>query len=67
MTTKENAIEQKLIEKLQDLKYTYRPDIRHNAALEHNFQQRIKDHKYSNVGTYTASNDEEILTNGSHP
>ncbi len=42
MTTKENAIEQKLIEKLQDLKYTYRPDIRHNAALEHNFRQKFE-------------------------
>ncbi|OQX11945.1 MAG: DEAD/DEAH box helicase [Thiothrix lacustris] len=42
MTTKENAIEQKLIEKLQDLKYTYRPDIRDNAALEHNFRQKFE-------------------------
>ncbi|MFZ1344380.1 type I restriction endonuclease subunit R [Thiothrix eikelboomii] len=42
MTTKENVIEQKLIEKLQDLKYTYRPDIRHNAALEHNFRQKFE-------------------------
>ena len=42
MTTKEHAIEQKLIEKLQDLKYAYRPDIRDNAALEHNFRQQFE-------------------------
>ncbi|HRJ51526.1 MAG TPA: type I restriction endonuclease subunit R [Candidatus Thiothrix moscowensis] len=42
MTTKENVIEQKLIEKLQDLKYTYRPDIRDKAALENNFRQKFE-------------------------
>lgn len=42
MTTKEHAIEQKLIEKLQDLKYTYRPDIRNQAALESNFRQKFE-------------------------
>lgn len=42
MTTKENEIEQKLIQKLQDLKYTYRADIRDKAALEHNFRQKFE-------------------------
>jgi len=34
----EQEIEQELIEKLRDLKYTCRPDIRDRAALERNFQ-----------------------------
>ncbi len=34
MTTKENKIEKRLISKLQELKYTYREDIRDKAALE---------------------------------
>lgn len=42
MTTKEHAIEAKLIEKLQDLKYTYRPDIRDKTALEANFRQKFE-------------------------
>jgi len=42
MTTKENEIEQKLIKKLQDLKYTYRDDIRDKSALEHNFRQKFE-------------------------
>ena len=42
MTTKENEIEQKLIQKLQELKYTYRPDIRDKAALEQNFRQKFE-------------------------
>ena len=42
MTTTENQIEQDLISKLEDLKYTYRPDIRDRAALEHNFRQHFE-------------------------
>ncbi len=42
MTQKESDIEQKLINKLEDLKYTYRPDIRDKAALEHNFRQKFE-------------------------
>ncbi|MFN4030234.1 MAG: type I restriction endonuclease subunit R [Acidovorax temperans] len=38
MSTTENQIEQALIEKLRELKYTYRPDIRDRATLEHNFR-----------------------------
>ncbi|MCF6260330.1 MAG: type I restriction endonuclease subunit R [Gammaproteobacteria bacterium] len=42
MTTKENQIEQSLIAKLKDLKYTYREDIRDKAALEQNFRQKFE-------------------------
>jgi len=38
----EQQIEQTLIEKLGDLKYTHRPDIRDRAALEQNFRERFK-------------------------
>jgi type I restriction enzyme R subunit len=38
----EQEIEQALIEKLGDLKYRYRPDIRDRAALEHNFRQHFE-------------------------
>lgn len=38
----EQEIEQALIEKLGDLKYTYRPDIRDRAALEHNFREKFE-------------------------
>ena len=42
MTTSEQQIEQALIEKLGDLKYTYRSDIRDRAALEKNFRQHFE-------------------------
>jgi len=42
MTTTENQIELDLIGKLQDLKYSYRSDIRDRAALEHNFRQHFE-------------------------
>jgi type I restriction enzyme, R subunit len=38
----EQEIEQSLIEKLGDLKYTYRPDICDRAALEHNFREKFE-------------------------
>ncbi|WP_308388300.1 DEAD/DEAH box helicase family protein [Acidithiobacillus sp. AMEEHan] len=38
----EQDIESSLIQKLGDLKYTYRPDIRNRAALEHNFRQHFE-------------------------
>ena len=38
----EHEIEQALIEKLGDLKYTYRPDIRDRAALEQNFRKQFE-------------------------
>ncbi len=42
MTT-ENQTEQGLIKKLQDLKYSYRPDIRDRDALEKNFREKFED------------------------
>jgi type I restriction enzyme R subunit len=42
MTTTESQIEQDLIAKLGDLKYTYRADIRDRAALEANFRQKFQ-------------------------
>lgn len=42
MTQKERDIEQKLIAKLEDLKYIYRPDIRDKAALEQNFRVKFE-------------------------
>ena len=38
----EQEIERALIEKLGDLKYTYRPDIRDRSALEANFRQHFE-------------------------
>lgn len=42
MSLKESNIEQDLIKKLEDLKYTYRPDIRDKAALEQNFREKFE-------------------------
>lgn len=41
--TKENNIEDSLIAKLQDLKYTYRPDISDRKSLEQNFRQKFNE------------------------
>ena len=41
MTTTESLIERDLIEKLKDLKYTYREDIRDRASLEANFRSKF--------------------------
>ncbi|GIV37618.1 MAG: DEAD/DEAH box helicase [Cyclobacteriaceae bacterium] len=40
--TKEQQIENSLIAKLTDLKYTYRPDIRDRASLEKNFREKFQ-------------------------
>ncbi len=40
--TKETQIEKTLIEKLTDLKYTHRPDIRDRNGLERNFRQKFE-------------------------
>ncbi|WP_165363940.1 MULTISPECIES: type I restriction endonuclease subunit R [unclassified Meiothermus] len=40
--TKESEIENALLEKLQALKYTYRPDIRDREALERNFREKFE-------------------------
>ena len=42
MSTTENQIELDLIAKLDDLKYTYRPDIRDRTALEANFREKFE-------------------------
>ena len=42
MTTSEHQIEQDLLAKLAELKYTYRPDIRDRAALEANFREKFQ-------------------------
>lgn len=40
--TREIQIEESLIAKLTDLKYTYRPDIRDKASLEKNFREKFQ-------------------------
>ncbi len=40
--TKEQQIENALIAKLQDLKYTYREDIRDKTSLEQNFREKFE-------------------------
>ena len=40
--TKETQIEDRFIEKLIDLKYTHRPDIRDRDALERNFREKFE-------------------------
>ena len=42
MTTTESQIEHDLIKKLDDLKYTCRPDIRDREALEQNFLEKFE-------------------------
>ena len=42
MYVKESTIEQELIEKLGELKYTLRPDIRDRAAMERNFREKFE-------------------------
>ena len=41
--TKENQIERNFINKLIDLKYTYRTDIRDRESLEQNFRQKFEE------------------------
>jgi type I restriction enzyme R subunit len=42
MQVRESTIEQELIAKLGELKYTLRPDIRDRAALEQNFREKFE-------------------------
>ncbi len=42
MMTTESIIERDLIAKLEELKYTHRPDIRDRAALEVNFREKFQ-------------------------
>lgn len=46
MKTRESDIEDFLIDKLRDLKYTYREDIRDRAALEANFREKFEKVNY---------------------
>ena len=43
MPTKENKIENDFIDKLKELKYNYRPDIRDRITLEQNFRQKFQE------------------------
>ncbi len=43
MILKENQIEDDLIARLTDLKYTYRPDVRDREALEQNFRKHFEE------------------------
>ena len=40
MTTTELQLENELVDKLEDLKYKYRADIKDKAALEQNFRKQ---------------------------
>jgi type I restriction enzyme R subunit len=42
MTSSERKLEGELIEKLKDLKYEQRPDIRDRASLERNFREKFQ-------------------------
>src|SRR3954447_4158627 len=42
MTSPERQLEEELIEKLRDLKYEHRADIRDRAALEKNFRDKFQ-------------------------
>jgi type I restriction enzyme R subunit len=42
MTSDERKLEDELVEKLRDLKYEYRADIRDRAALEKNFREKFQ-------------------------
>jgi len=42
MTIKENQIEQRFIQKLTDLKYSHRPEIRDRDSLEQNFRNKFE-------------------------
>jgi type I restriction enzyme, R subunit len=42
MTSSERQIEEQLLQRLRDLKYDHRADIRDRAALENNFRERFQ-------------------------
>ena len=43
MTSSERILEGELVSKLQELKYSYRGDIRDRATLEANFREKFRD------------------------
>ena len=47
--TKENKIELEFIEKLKDLKYVYRDDIRTKESLNQNFRKNFEELNYVNL------------------
>jgi type I restriction enzyme R subunit len=49
MTITEQRIEQGLLAKLADLKYSYRPDIRDRAALNANFREKFQQLNHVNL------------------
>lgn len=42
MRVSEKQLEHELIQKLEALKYVYRPDIQGRASLEQNFREKIR-------------------------
>ena len=42
MTSSERQLEEQFVQKLRDLKFQHRPDIRDRAALEHNFREMFQ-------------------------
>jgi type I restriction enzyme R subunit len=59
----ENKIEQRLIQELVDLKYTYRQDIRDNESLSQNFRQKFQELNRVNLSDSEFSRlMEEIIT-----
>ena len=62
MTTLEHQLEDRLIEKLRELKYEHRPDIRDQASLEKNFHERFEapNHVRQTDGEFQRLPDEQI-------
>lgn len=60
---KEKQIEDRLIDKLTDLKYTFRPDIRDRETLEKNFRQKFETlHRVNLTDAEFARLRDEIIT-----
>jgi len=60
--TKEQQIEKALIDKLKDLKYTYREDIRDRTSLEQNFRSKFQtlNHVYLTDSEFARLRDEIV-------
>lgn len=50
MIQSEAQLEQQFLEKLQEMKYTYRSDIRDLDALERNFRQKFERLNFVSLG-----------------
>jgi len=74
MTALECQLEEQLLQKLRDLKYEHRPDIRDRAALEANFRKHFQalnreDNDFNlNISRYvsTATPEPEIDLDATH-